>query len=206
MPSTFNPFAHGGWPNDYSSSSNAGTVPQPSIFGALPYPTQQSSSSSPRLLTFRITEYDPDLQILKSTVVDPNMNPCFHISTDTPTPGFTVIHDTAHQPQVIIEWARHPVVEICNVVPKTRAKDWLALSSDRSYRTMRALNKTFVWAKDGADLCLYSAGLGSPELYARMSREDEEVLLDLTMEAVRIGLLGVCVTAAVLLQSGRGID
>ncbi|KAJ7629033.1 hypothetical protein FB45DRAFT_1029083 [Roridomyces roridus] len=177
----------------------------PSIFGALPYPNGSGQPSyASRLLTFRLTRYNPT--ILQSTVVDPNMRPCFSVRTDNPTPGFTVIHNAANQPRAIIEWARHPVVEIRDAVPKGSAAQWLALSSDKSYRTMKALNKTFVWAKDGADICLYSAGLGAPEMYARMSREDDEVVLDLTTEAVQIGLLEVCITAAVLLQSGRKID
>ncbi|KAJ7687995.1 hypothetical protein B0H17DRAFT_1203198 [Mycena rosella] len=55
-------------------------------------------------------------------------------------------------------------------------------------------------------LQLYSAGLGAPQIYARVFREDEEVALELTQEAVQIGLLELCVTAALLLQSGRDID
>ncbi|KAJ7629027.1 hypothetical protein FB45DRAFT_1029078 [Roridomyces roridus] len=202
---SLNPYAQGGWSNNNSSSRISGTVPQPSIFGALPYPNGPGQPShASRLLTFRLTRYNPT--ILQSTVVDPNMRPCFSVRTDNPTPGFTVIHNAANQPRAIIEWARHPVVEIRDAVPKNSAAQWLALSSDKSYRTMKALNKTFVWAKDDADICLYSAGLGEPEMYARMSREDDEVVLDLTAVAVQIGLLEVCITAAVLLQSGRKID
>ncbi|KAJ7603935.1 hypothetical protein B0H17DRAFT_1222336 [Mycena rosella] len=71
---------------------------------------------------------------------------------------------------------------------------------------MSALGKTFVWAPDGKYICLYSAGLGVPQIYARVFREDGEVALELTQEAVQIGLLELCVTAALLLQSGRDID
>ena len=53
---------------------------------------------------------------------------------------------------------------------------------------------------------LYAPGLGEPETYARMTREEGAVALEVTAEAIRIGLLDVCVTAAFLIQSGRNID
>jgi hypothetical protein len=55
-------------------------------------------------------------------------------------------------------------------------------------------------------LQLYSAGLASPQTYARITREEGAVALDITAEAIQIGLLEVCVAAAFLLQSGRRID
>ncbi|KAJ7732760.1 hypothetical protein DFH07DRAFT_780867 [Mycena maculata] len=179
----FNPFSQGGWNGGGSSS---GTVPQPSIFGALPYPTQ---NAVPTLLPFRITSFNPT--ILQSTITGANLVPYFRVRTDTPTPGFTVVHNAANEPTIVIEWARHPVVEIRGVVSKRRTKEWLVLSADKTYRTMRALGKTFVWAPDGATICLYSVGLGAPQLYAQVSREEDAVILELTAEAVQIGLLGV---------------
>lgn len=90
---------------------------------------------------------------------------------------------------------------------------------------MNALGKTFVWAPDGKYICvrvpmnpcfvcpftpssiqLYSSGLGAPQIYARICREEGAVELELTAEAIQIGLLEVCVAAALLLQSGRKID
>lgn len=53
---------------------------------------------------------------------------------------------------------------------------------------------------------LYGPGLGEPQTYARVTREEGAVALDVTAEAIRIGLLDVCVAAAFLLQSGRKID
>jgi hypothetical protein len=57
-----------------------------------------------------------------------------------------------------------------------------------------------------AKLKLYAPGHGVPQTYARLTREDGAVALEITAEAIRIGLLPVCVTAAFLLQSGRKID
>jgi hypothetical protein len=55
-------------------------------------------------------------------------------------------------------------------------------------------------------LQLYSAGLGTPQIYARVTREEGAVALEITAEAIQIGLLEVCVAAALLLQCGRRID
>jgi hypothetical protein len=55
-------------------------------------------------------------------------------------------------------------------------------------------------------LQLYSAGLGAPQIYARVAREEGAVALELTSEAIQIGLLEVAVAAALLLQCGRNID
>ncbi|KAJ6508126.1 hypothetical protein C8R45DRAFT_1089334 [Mycena sanguinolenta] len=71
---------------------------------------------------------------------------------------------------------------------------------------MTAKGKTFVWAPDGESVCLYSPGLGAPQTYARVTREEGAVALDITAEAIQIGLLDVCVAAALLLQCGRNID
>ncbi|KAJ7655959.1 hypothetical protein B0H17DRAFT_956207, partial [Mycena rosella] len=172
-----------------------------SIFGALPYPTP---ISSPTFLTFRFTSCSPTL--LDSTVTGPKSRTFFRVKTDSPTVGFSVIHHFANQPVVIIGWSKDPIVKIRNILSKRQTSHWLALSAEKSYRTMSALGKTFVWAPDGKYICLYSAGLGAPQIYARVFREDGEVALELTQEGVQIGLLELCVTAALLLQSGRDID
>lgn len=91
---------------------------------------------------------------------------------------------------------------------------------------MPAKGKTFVWAPDGQYICvripshpwteyfrltrgcfqMYSSGLGAPQIYSRVSREEGAVKLELTTEAIQLGLLEVCVAAAILLQCGRNID
>ncbi|KAJ7089566.1 hypothetical protein C8R44DRAFT_648678 [Mycena epipterygia] len=199
----FNPYAQGGWTN--TANPNAGhpgnTVPQPSIFGALPYPTPVSS---PTFIPFRFTSFSPSL--LDSTVIGPHSRTYFRVKTDVPTVGFTVIQDAANRPVIIIEWLKHPIIEIRDIMSKRQTSHWLALSPDKSYRKMNALGKTFVWAPDGKYICLYSSGLGAPQIYARVCREEGAVELELTAEAIQIGLLEICVAAALVLQSGRNID
>ncbi|KAJ6570845.1 hypothetical protein DFH09DRAFT_916822 [Mycena vulgaris] len=198
----FNPYAQGGWTNaGNSNASSSRGVPQPSIFGALPYPTPVSA---PTYMSFRFTSFSPT--ILDSAVTGPKSRTYFRVKTDSPTVGFTVAHNSANQPMIIIEWLKHPVIEIRDILSKRQTSHWMALSPDKRYRTMTACGKTFVWAPDGQYICLYSSGLGAPQIYARVYRDEGEVALDLTTEAIRIGLLEVCVAAALLLQSGRNID
>ncbi|KAJ7306911.1 hypothetical protein DFH08DRAFT_793059 [Mycena albidolilacea] len=199
----FNPYALGGWTAaaNLNADSARNTVPQPSIFGALPYPTQDPPSM---FISFRFTSFSPS--ILDCTVVGPQAKTHFHISTDIPTPGFTTIFNADNEPMTIIEWLPNPVLEIRGIVPKQRVSEWLVLSPAKRYRTMVAQGRTFIWAPDGESICLYALGLGVPQTHARLTREDGAVALEITAEAIRIGLLPVCVTAAFLLQSGRNID
>ncbi|KAJ6554862.1 hypothetical protein B0H19DRAFT_1210946 [Mycena capillaripes] len=192
-----------GWQNAANGNaiSSRNAVSQPSIFGALPYPTQNPPSM---FVAFRFTSFSPT--ILNSTVMGPQAQTYFHVNTDIPTPGFTVITDAANQPLVIIEWSKHPVVEIRGTVTKHRSSEWLALSSEKRYRTMTGKGKTYVWAPDGDSICLYSCGLGAPQNLARVTHEEGAVALEITADAIRIGPLEICVAAALLLQCGRRID
>ncbi|KAJ7819643.1 hypothetical protein B0H14DRAFT_3472946 [Mycena olivaceomarginata] len=193
------PYSQGGWTS--TTTLNAGSSrsipPQRSIYGALPFPTQRSAfSASMFTSSFRFASLSPTACILNSTVSSTHSHHTdaayFRITTDVPTVGFTAVHNSANEPMVIIEWAKQPVVEIRDILSKRRAAQWLALSEDKSYRTMSFGGKTFVWAPYGESICLYAAGLGAPQIYAR--------------EAIRLGLLEVTVTAAILLQCGRRID
>ncbi|KAF7337413.1 hypothetical protein MSAN_02267700 [Mycena sanguinolenta] len=199
----FNPYGMGDWPTTPHANTTfpANTTPQPSIFGALPYPTQNSLSM---FISFRFTSFSPT--ILNSTVVGPQARTYFRISTDVPKPGFTVFSDAKNEPVVIIEWLTPPVLEIRDTVSKQKSTQWLPLSAEKRYRTMTAKGTTYVWAPDGESLCLYASGLGAPQICARVTREDGAVLLEVTAEIIRIGLLDVCVAAAFLLQCGRTID
>ncbi|KAJ7475008.1 hypothetical protein FB451DRAFT_1465405 [Mycena latifolia] len=202
----FNPYAQGGWKNtaNPNAGSSRGTVQQPSILGALPYPSGFGvAMSCPTFMPFRFTSFSPT--ILNSVVTGPQSRTYFRITTDSPTVGFTVIHNLANEPMVIIEWARHLVIEIQDIVSKRPTSEWLALSPDKTYRTMSPNGKPF-WASDGNYICLYAPGLGAPQLHARVFRDGNEVTLEITAETIQIGLLEICIAAALLFKSGRNID
>ncbi|KAJ7249747.1 hypothetical protein B0H12DRAFT_1019520 [Mycena haematopus] len=199
----FNPYGMGDWSTSSNPDANStrNTAPQPSVFGALPYPTQNQLSM---FISFRFTSFSPT--ILNCTVVGPHARTYFHIATDIPKPGFTVFTNTNNEPVIIIEWLTQPVLEIRGIVSKQKSAQWLSLSAENRYRTMTAKGTTFVWAPDGESLCLYAPGLGAPQTYARVTREDGAVLLEVTAEVIRMGLLEVCIAAVFLLQCGRKID
>ncbi|KAJ7463929.1 hypothetical protein FB451DRAFT_1370373 [Mycena latifolia] len=159
----FNPYAQGGWTNAENSNarSRRGTVYQSSIFDALPYPTP---ISPPTFMSFRFISFSPT--VLDSAVTGPRSRTYFRITTDTPTVGFTVVHNMVNEPVIIIEWSKHPIIEIRDIVSKRQTWRWLGMSPDK--RT--------------------------------------EVLLEITAEAVQIGLLEMCIAATLLFKSGRTID
>ncbi|KAJ7669131.1 hypothetical protein B0H17DRAFT_1209689 [Mycena rosella] len=184
----FNPYAQGGWAN--AANPNAAS----SI----------SAASSPTFMAFRFA-LNPT--ILDSAVTGPQSRTYFRVGTDSPTVGFTVVHNLANQPMIIIEWARHPIIEIRDIVSKRQISHWLPLSADKSYRTMTANGKAFFWGlTDSTSACLYSSGVGAPQTHARVFRDRAEVVLEITAEAVQIGLLEICVAVALLLKCGRNID
>ncbi|KAF8168993.1 hypothetical protein K438DRAFT_1615771 [Mycena galopus ATCC 62051] len=198
----FNPYALGGWSTAENPSAISGnTVPQPSVLGALPYPTQNPLSM---FISFRFTSFSPT--ILDSTVLGPHTRTYFHVTTDIPAPGFTIFTDSDNKPVIVIEWLKQPVIEIRGIVSKQQISQWLPLSPQKRYRTMTAKGTTFVWVPDGESVWLHAPGLGAPQTYARVTREEGAVLLEVTAEVIRMGLLDVCVAAVFLLQSGRKID
>ncbi|KAJ7864433.1 hypothetical protein B0H14DRAFT_3603588 [Mycena olivaceomarginata] len=202
------PYIQGGWKNLTNSNapgSSRSLPPQPSIFGALPDPFR-SRSGAPKttLLSFTFGSFQPN--ILNCTVADAQSRVYFRIMTDTPTLGYTVFLNAANQPTTIIEWLAHPFVEIRGILSKRRTTDYLPLAPNSSHRTMEVLGKHFVWVPGGEYIFLYSAGVGRPQVYAQVSRGDGTVTLELTADAIQMGLLEICVTATFLLQCGRNID
>jgi hypothetical protein len=90
---------------------------------------------------------------------------------------------------------------------------------------MRVNNVLYTWAPTGAYVCvrtfhfvtlpwseqhltlqLYPAHTPTSEFLVRMSRSQGMVTLEFTQNALGLGLLNVCIVAAVLLQSGVPID
>ncbi|KAJ4467244.1 hypothetical protein J3R30DRAFT_3718147 [Lentinula aciculospora] len=193
-----NPYAQAGW----ASSSGAGG-PAPSIFGALPF---SSSPSSPSIHQFKFTAFNPD--ILDCTILGPQSSSYFRVLNNTPSPNFTLFQNREGKSIAVIEWRESsgPVVEVRDIIHKQFVSSWLQLSTDRKYRHMKARDRNFVWVPQDQYVGLYTYGTTTPELYARLSRTEGGVTLEITSTAIREGLLECCIVAVVLLQSGRTIE
>ncbi|KAG7442342.1 uncharacterized protein BT62DRAFT_1010618 [Guyanagaster necrorhizus] len=205
---TNNPYAQAGWFNPDNADSINNTAwspanpPQASIYGALPFPpppTQQSAYS----FTFSYRH-----SILNSTITGPNDRPYFRVVNDSPSQGKTVIQNHEGHNFTIIEWKSHPVVEIRELLDKQTVASWLPLSSDKTQRAMFARGKWYSWVPYENTICLFTATYGStpPSPIAKILRGDRTVTLDITGQAIQIGLLEICIVATVLLQSERNID
>ncbi|KAJ7735807.1 hypothetical protein B0H16DRAFT_1467058 [Mycena metata] len=64
----------------------------------------------------------------------------------------------------------------------------------------------FRWTPNEGYIELYSTNVPNPHLFGRILQGESGVRLDLTSEAVHLGLLEVAITSAILLMSGRNID
>lgn len=102
----------------------SGTAPAPSIYGALPYPSDHGSFS-----TFFFTSFNPDL--LNCTVVGSQAQVYYRIVTDNHMPGYTVIKNAEGKNVTLLEWQSHPMIEVRGLLTKQYVKTWLGLSPDR---------------------------------------------------------------------------
>ncbi|KAJ7617143.1 hypothetical protein FB45DRAFT_756839 [Roridomyces roridus] len=195
----FNPYAS--W---QGSSRGPSTAPDmPSTYGALPYGSDPTTSN---IVVFHFTSSNNS--VLDSTVVGKNTMLYFRVNTDSSSmAGYSTVKNHEGTTISLIEWKDKPMVEIANMLSKRLVSDWLCLSRDASHRTMKVMDKKYVWAPRHGAICLYPAGTSTPELLAQIRRgEDGTVTLELLKSAVDAGLLDICVVATVMLQCGRNID
>ncbi|KAJ7117180.1 hypothetical protein C8R44DRAFT_627021, partial [Mycena epipterygia] len=182
------------------------TLPPPIFLTANPYPKGIDYAAPPSaFVTFQFTSFNPTL--LDTIIIGPSSQLYFRVSTASRPLRYTAVRDSTNEAVTVIEWLKHPVIEIRDALTKRAVSQWLMLSSDKSYRTMNFDGRSFVWSPEGNYVCLYSTGLEAPpRIYARIFRDANALALDLTAEAINMGLLDVCAAAALVLQSGRNID
>ncbi|KAJ7119942.1 hypothetical protein C8R43DRAFT_1077027 [Mycena crocata] len=204
--------------------ASASAVSPPSVFGALPYPNPPVASASgshtrsnSSLTTFYLTSLNPS--VLNCVVLGPAPGPqnqhhphspaasklYYAITTDNTMPGYTVFKNAARKSIGLIEWQRHPRVEVRGAVPKQETRGWLKVSRDQTYRTMTIRGFKYTWAPDGQYINLCSSG-PSPQFLGRISRGEDSVAIELTPDAIQLELLDTAVVVAVLLQCGHNID
>ncbi|KAJ7185272.1 hypothetical protein C8R46DRAFT_1287709 [Mycena filopes] len=204
-----NPF--GGWSNQTSNYSPYGSVSGPplSVFGALPYPTPPGNfaqaQNSNNMITYYLTSLNPS--VLNCAVIGhgPRQRLHYSVSTDNAMPGYTVFKNAERKSVALIEWTRHPRVEVRGAVPKQDTKEWLKLSRDQTHRTMTVRGFQYTLAPDNQYINLCSSG-STAQFLGRISRGEETVVVEVTTEALQLGLLDAVVVAAVLLQCGHNID
>lgn len=120
---TTNPFAQA-WEN--TTSPNL----VPSVFGALPYSMPPNSASAAfNYNTFTFSS--PRGTILNSVVTGPRSQKYYRITTDSTERGFSIVQNFGGEIIAVIEWRKHPTVEIFGAVSKTTSARWLMLSPSK---------------------------------------------------------------------------
>ncbi|OJA21570.1 hypothetical protein AZE42_04124 [Rhizopogon vesiculosus] len=193
-----NPFsAQDAWNAANGQSSLGSSAPPPSVFGALPYPS--ASSPLPNSVTFNFTSLSPT--ILNCKVIGPRNETYFRVVTDG---GYTMLKDARGSNIALLEWQNHPTVEAPNLLTKQAVGRWLRLSTERSQRFMVHNGVSYIWSP--YDRFLQLSIPGSYDVLARVSKTYDAVVLELTPQAIQLGLLEVGVLATILLQCGKSID
>ncbi|KAJ7605190.1 hypothetical protein FB45DRAFT_756936 [Roridomyces roridus] len=189
--------------NPYSAWSNRAGSDIPSVYGALPF---ASNASTSHIVLFSFTDFSPS--ILNCNVVGRNTGLHFRITTDPSSmPGYTTITDQEGKRISLIEWKDRPLVEISDIFSKRRVADWLTLSRDASHRVMKVKGRKYVWTPRQKAICLYPTETSTPALLGQITREDDGTIsLEIAASAVAEGLLETCIVATVLLQCGHTID
>ncbi|KZP26361.1 hypothetical protein FIBSPDRAFT_1005042 [Athelia psychrophila] len=189
--------------DNWNTGSGGGSS---SIIGALPYTNSSYPLPPTDLVTFTFTSLNPT--ILNCTVLGPNNRVHFSVSTDASMAGYTVFKGADSQKIALIEWQNTPLLEARGLLQKQQINNWLRLASDRSYRAVDIRGTCYTWAPQEHYICLWTAASASSgrRCLARISKTYNIVSLELTPEAVQLGLLEACVITAVLLQCGRNID
>ncbi|KZP26364.1 hypothetical protein FIBSPDRAFT_909295 [Athelia psychrophila] len=168
--------------NPYSNWNTGSDGGSPSIAGALPYINSSYPLPPKDLVTFTFTSLNPT--ILNCTVLGPNNRANFSVSTNASMAGYTVFKDAESRNIALIEWQNRP------------------------YRAVDIRGARYTWAPQDQYICLWAAACESSgrRCLARISKTYNIVSMEMTPEALQLGLLEACVITTVLLQCGRNID
>ncbi|KAG2008267.1 hypothetical protein CC2G_013715 [Coprinopsis cinerea AmutBmut pab1-1] len=166
-----NPFAQWGGERDQPNLS-------PSIYGALPLgqstpvpynlpgryassSTNASSSSASsggnsqlQIMSFRFVS--PARTILNSTLMGADGKKYFTIATHA-IGNTVVVNEQAGgngEAGGSIEWQRYPIVSLMDIVARQTAKQWLALSADKRYRSMTLRGQQYSWVPSTGMICV----------------------------------------------------
>ncbi|KAF8893228.1 hypothetical protein CPB84DRAFT_1326676 [Gymnopilus junonius] len=181
----------------WTESGQGGSSVSPT-FGALPYPSDPTCSYS----SFYFSSFHPD--VMNCVVVGPQGQQLYQVVTDKDVPGYTVIKKADGSNISLIEWKSRPLIEIRGLLSKQPVGTWLGLSGDKRAMTVRDIE--YNWAPRGKSINMYVGVPKNPILLVKITRKNGAIQLDMSSDAIQLGLLDSVVTAAFLLQCGRNID
>ncbi|KAJ2924647.1 hypothetical protein H1R20_g12458, partial [Candolleomyces eurysporus] len=188
MANILNPYAD--WPS------------QTSVFGVLP-PVSRSHTSNPPVFTFNYVTLSPD--VLNCTITGPDAVPYLHVTTVDG--GYRTVFSKSNSGGLArIDWAGHASVDIPNCMGKQFIGQWL-VPAGGGRRIMTVRGSRFMWAS--GDNCIYLDRDGAPPSnhpLARIYHVREAITLELTIEAVQLGLLEAAIVATVVFRSNRNFD
>ncbi|CAK5266074.1 unnamed protein product [Mycena citricolor] len=182
------------------------------------------SQSSTLVLTFiprRIPGTLASLSFLNCTVVGADgCTPYFHIVSQysqlgyAQSPSMTLFRTNRGVTVASIEWAQTsgPVVHIPAMHPgsrepvsRQRVDGWLNRSPDGSYRAMTVYGGQYAWVLQSDVYCMYvwneHQRSDIPQLLARVERGGDNLVMEISADALRAGLLETTTVAAMLLYS-----
>ncbi|KAI0729844.1 hypothetical protein C8Q72DRAFT_777261 [Fomitopsis betulina] len=191
-----NPYAAGGW------GSRSGMAP--SIFGALPTTTIANAGSMQRdSVLYKFTKCSTT--ILNCTIAGPNGRAVYRVATESGAPSSTMFKDNDNRNVAMVNWQPNASVEIRGIASRQPVRDWLRLSTDQSKRVMTIGGIQYAWSPIEGFICLYKYQSAAPKVCARVGRA-QDITLEMTQEAMQLGLLEACLVATVLLTCGHNVD
>ncbi|EPT02199.1 hypothetical protein FOMPIDRAFT_1029484 [Fomitopsis schrenkii] len=191
-----NPFAAGGW------GARSGMAP--SIFGALPTTTIANAGTMQRdSVLYKFTNCSTT--ILNCTIAGPQGRTVYRVVTESGAPSSTMFKDNDNRNVAMVNWQPNANVEIRGIASRQRVRDWLRLSADQSKRVMQIGGTQYAWSPVEGFICLYKLQSAAPKVLARVGRA-HDITLEMTQEAIQLGLLEACLVATVLLTCGHNVD
>ncbi|XP_006462806.1 hypothetical protein AGABI2DRAFT_179422 [Agaricus bisporus var. bisporus H97] len=197
-----NPYDQGVWTNQHTSNYPLLDQRVSPTYGALPH---HIPVLSPNIITFVFSSTDQDF--LNCDVTDTSFRKSYKITTNKRGLGNTTIRRADGETSSMIDWQRHPEVEVSRSIRKQRASSLLRLTPGGKGRFMDIKGQQYIWKNSSEVISLYTLGndkAGEP--LAKITRTARGILLEITTAAVQTGLLDVAVTVTVLLHSGRRFD
>ncbi|KAJ7878360.1 hypothetical protein B0H14DRAFT_2501051 [Mycena olivaceomarginata] len=198
-----NPFAQAWVNHPLPNSKSCGS--SPSIFGALPYPMfHEPTPTFLNPITFTVSS--PRGTILNSAITGPQSQRYFSVTTDSTKGGFSIVQNFSVEIIAVIEWRKHPVVEIFGTVSMRTSAHWLKLSPSKEFRLMAFQGCCYRWTPYDQYIRLQNASQSNPQLFARILQIQDRIMIEVAGEALKLGFFKVLVVATLLLMCGRNID